>query len=133
MPIYERTRMCKECPFRLKAPRGWLGPWSVDDIEDMLRFDHEFICHLDVTRCQKLGMTSYEIRSRGHHCVGMLRYMNSMLRLSRDQQRARFQQTLKKRKDQPVLPPHGFREHHTLPARFDDPPDDPFDYQPGDE
>lgn len=35
---------CKECPFRKKAPAGWLGPWNPEDIVRQISYG-EFPCH----------------------------------------------------------------------------------------
>ena len=119
MPTYERKKMCKECPFAQDSIKGWLGPWSIEDFENFVRFDGTFICHMDVARLQggddsEECLDDEEIEEQGHHCVGMLRYMSGMCKLSRDLQKAQFQNEIKTVKDRPVLKPNTFREHHTL-------------------
>lgn len=112
MPIFKRTKMCAECPFRKKAPPGWLGPWTVDEIEEFLRFDGDFICHVEVKKLQSKGMTPPEIEINGQHCVGMLRYMNGSCKRSRGPEKYQAQKKLEKIEDQPVIEPWKFREHH---------------------
>lgn len=36
---------CDDCAFRKNALKGWLGPYSVEDFEDINRGDVNLICH----------------------------------------------------------------------------------------
>ena len=112
MPSYRRKKMCKECPFRASAPSGWLGPWTIDEIEQIVQFDVNLICHVAVANKQKRGLSNHEIGETGQHCVGMLRYMNSMCKLSRDPDKMNAQQKVRTVDDIPVIAPNGFRNHH---------------------
>jgi hypothetical protein len=118
MPIYKRTKMCGECPFRAKAIRGWLGPWTPEQLEAIRRMDENFICHREVTKLKRCGhsggMTDEEVNENGQHCVGMLRYMNGMFQRSRNDEKRAAQQRLKEVADQPVLAANTFVEYHTL-------------------
>lgn len=39
-------RMCNECPFSNKSLRGWLGPHTIEEIQNTIQFEGEFTCHL---------------------------------------------------------------------------------------
>ncbi len=112
MPVFERTKMCAECPFRKNAAPGWLGPWTIAQLEEMIQFDHDFICHMDVRRLENEGLEKDEVDEQGQHCVGMLRYTNGLCKLSRDAEKAEAQRALRKVEDQPTIEPRKFREHH---------------------
>ena len=112
MPRYDQSRMCSECPFRAKAPPGWLGPWAPEEIEAVARRDEAFICHIDIARIEAEGEPGEVAGEHGQHCVGMLRYMNAMHKLSRDPTKARRQLELKQIQDQDVIPAGQFRAYH---------------------
>ncbi len=119
MPVYNRKKMCAECPFSAKSIPGWLGPWSIEDFENFLKFDGTFICHMDVERLHgeedaEDHVFDEEVEKLGQHCVGMLRYMNSMCKLSRDPEKAAAQNVIRETPDKPVIQVPNFREHHTL-------------------
>lgn len=112
MPKFERKVMCGECPFRKKAPAGWLGPHSIEDIEMVVHSEEPFICHESIEEMMGRGYEGEQIEEHGQHCVGMLRYRNSMCKLSRDPQTAQAQTELRTVPDQALIPPRKFREHH---------------------
>lgn len=114
MPIYERCQMCAECPFRANAPSGWLGPWSIGDVEEMLQGDSTFICHTEVAEMKgdNEDIEDDIIAEEGQHCVGFLRYMSSLCKLSRDPDKAAAQRELKTVPDLAVIPAWQFRKHH---------------------
>jgi len=123
MPVFERKKMCQECPFAKNAIKGWLGPWKIEDFENFVKYDSTVICHMDITRLQAEAedcdededtISEEEIEENGQHCVGMLRYMSAMCKLSRDPEKAKAQNDVKKVKDREVLMPYQFREHHTI-------------------
>lgn len=113
MPKYTREKMCRECPFRAASLRGWLGPHTIEYFEDLIARDVGFICHTDVGRKLARDMSEDEIKIEGQHCVGMLRYLNGMLKLSRDPDRAAAQRAIRDVPDAPTIPPREFRDHHT--------------------
>jgi hypothetical protein len=39
-------RLCNECPFSQNAPKGWLGPHSLDDVLKTQQEGKLFSCHL---------------------------------------------------------------------------------------
>ena len=112
MPQYNQKKMCSECPFRAKAPRGWLGPWTIDQIEYMIHTSEQmFLCHKSLDELQhELDDTELEIEAE--HCVGFLRYTTSVCKRSRDPQRLAAQERLKEQPDQAVIPPFQFRKYH---------------------
>lgn len=124
MPTYERTRMCNECPFRACSPRGWLGPLTIEDLEDAVHGPRlpgttchvgdlgELICHKDVSKRMAAGEDEDEIAVDGQQCVGMIRYANSVCKLSHNAEVADYQRKLRSIEDQPVIAPFKLREHH---------------------
>ncbi len=112
MPSYRRTTMCSECPFRAIAAPGWLGPWTPEEVEAMVRGDQNFICHPEITALKSKGLSEIRVEAKGQHCVGFLRYMSSLCQRSRDPEKAEFQDKLKKIKDVPLIPARTFVEHH---------------------
>jgi hypothetical protein len=124
MPVYKRTKMCAECPFRADAPRGWLGPLTV---EDLMKTVHgatkigptyvgdmgDMICHMDLLSLPK-KLTQDQIIEQGQMCVGMVRYTNSICKRSRRPELAEFQDKLSQVEDVPTIPPGKLREYHTL-------------------
>lgn len=105
--------MCKECPFRAKSAPGWLGPWTIEDFEQMMRADTNFICHMDAEQMFQIPIPDDQQDTRGSHCVGMLRYFAASGKLPRDPVKAAAVARLKEIKDQPVIPPGQFRKHHS--------------------
>ena len=113
MTAFTQSKMCKECPFRAKAPAGWLGPWEVEQIHMLIHTTEEhFICHTSIDRMKEKGKSDGEIQDKGQHCVGMLRYMNTVFRQSRDPDRYKAQLRLSKIDDQALIPPFQFRQYH---------------------
>jgi agmatine/peptidylarginine deiminase len=113
MPRYTQSKMCNECPFRFNAPPGWLGPWKPDQIVQIIQQDENFICHKAINRILEKGGTEKDAEQKGQHCVGMLRYMNAMLKRSRNQQKAQRQTELKNIPDQDVINPPLFKPYHS--------------------
>jgi hypothetical protein len=116
MPTYDRQTMCGECPFRVACAPRWPGPWTSEEIEQMLQQDTDFICHSEITKLSKAGGSDYQIQQQGQHCVGFLRYQSSMARLSRDPLKAAAQNELTKVADQPAIPSRQFTEFHARPG-----------------
>ena len=125
MPTFKRKKMCAECPFRLGAARGYLGPLTV---EDLLKTVHgpekigtgyvgdvgELICHMDIATLKDSGSTDREIHKQGQMCVGMVRYTNSVFKRARDEEFGKFQDELRKVPDDPVIPAGKLECYHTL-------------------
>jgi hypothetical protein len=125
MPVYKRKKMCSECPFRACAPRGWLGPMTVDDVE---QFVHgmkvapncfvgdmgDMICHTDTAKLADKGKTPDQILAQGQQCVGMIRYANSVMKLSKNPAVREFQEAVAKVPDQPTIERFKLREHHDV-------------------
>jgi hypothetical protein len=108
-----RKKMCNECPFRANSPKGWLGSLTTDEVEHMVLTDEDLLCHKDINQRTKRGESSEEINEKGQMCVGMLRYTNSLMKLSRDPEKAGWQKELREIEDQPVIPARQFTNHHT--------------------
>lgn len=97
---YDSTQMCNECPFRANAIPGWLGPYTVEQLHNLIhRNESHMLCHTRLKKAQ--------------HCVGALRYMNSVCRQSRDEERFAAQKRLREIPDkQELIKPFQFRSYH---------------------
>lgn len=114
--LYQRLKMCKACPFRAKAPPGWLGPWSPVQLAAAVSADQALACHTHLdTLTETHGIPLEVVKSEGlaQQCVGALRYANACHKLSRDRVRSCVQGILDSVKDQPVIAAGQFIEHHT--------------------
>lgn len=124
MPVYERLKMCKECPFRANAPPGWLGPLTVDDLLQTVHGPYipgtkvhvgdigHMICHVDIARLAAKGLDDDQILEQGQQCVGAIRYANSACKDARDPEVLDFQERVAATPDQPVIPARMLREYH---------------------
>lgn len=63
---------CEQCPFRKNSAPGWLGPWNVQDFEQMYNGDANFICHSSIDKNVE------------HTCVGYVLIRVNSLKVSRD-------------------------------------------------
>lgn len=115
MPQFNNRKMCSQCPFRVGAAKGWLGPWDPIEVDIMARRDLDFYCHMDLDVKQEADLTAAERNAQVEHCVGILRYMNAECKLSRDKQKADVQRELKGIEDDDVIPARQFVVYHTLP------------------
>lgn len=109
---FKRKTMCNECPFRANSLKGWLGPLTVEQLEGATTTDEVFICHKSINSLSKKGKSSEEIELTGQHCIGILRYRNSMCKLNRNKKICDVQMELKNIPDQEVIPRGKLREHH---------------------
>lgn len=133
MPTYKRKTMCHECPFRACAPRGWLGPMTVDDLESTIHGPEMapgvhvgdlgvMICHVSIDELRRQGVTDdAETEEKGQYCVGAARYANSVLKSAHNHELHAFQQALKSVPDQPLITPFKLREYHTLRSQRQSP------------
>lgn len=112
MPTYKRQTMCDECPFRATAPAGWLGPYTVQQMHDIVHKEGDLICHKDVARLAKKGASKRKVEVAGQHCVGMLRYRSSVCKRGHDATQLAAQDALEVVPDQPTIPPFQFDNYH---------------------
>lgn len=42
------TKICDECPFSNKSPRGWLADYTVEDFAQFFRLEVLFPCHKQI-------------------------------------------------------------------------------------
>lgn len=71
---------CKECPFRRKAPAGWLGPDPLDFYTTAITFDVPISCHR--TREKKRSPAA---------CAGSLIHMRNQMKLPRSDEALRVE------------------------------------------
>lgn len=103
---------CKECPFRKKAPSGYIGGHAdAAEIFDIIQHDGKFPCHLEVndfldhfehelddddclapTRDQLFEQAVQEVS----FCAGSIIFMNNTGKLSRNPEIAKLQSKFKK-------------------------------------
>lgn len=84
---FDLKKTCPECPYTEKVG-GWIGEHdSAIEFHDAVKQDIEFPCHMSKDQC----------------CVGNALYMNEMCKLSRDPEKAKYQQYLKINNSEKVL------------------------------
>ncbi|MCH7295447.1 hypothetical protein [Acinetobacter higginsii] len=84
---YDLKKTCPECPYAPKT-KGWIGEHdSALDFHDAVKQDIDFPCHMSKEQC----------------CVGNALYMNSMCKISRDPQKAAYQNRLKQINKEVIL------------------------------
>lgn len=68
---FDQTKPCSECPFRRKAPAGWLGASTPEEFIDTTLDDHLMPCHKTVDY-EKEGWQEdmVEPDSKVQHCAG---------------------------------------------------------------
>jgi len=52
-------KLCKECPFSVDSPKGWLADYSVDDIKEIMNQEALFPCHMLMAEGD---MTQYQVQ-----------------------------------------------------------------------
>jgi hypothetical protein len=119
MPKYNQKKMCSDCPFRKKSIKGWLGPWTAEELQNMIHGENTFICHQEINDMSET-YSKEEIEEDGEHCVGFLRYRNQVCKRSRDQNQLARQDELKEIDDQEVLGAFQLVDHHKDVGNFDE-------------
>lgn len=106
-----KTKMCEQCPFRADAPRGWLGPHSPAQLNKIIHGETPFACHVD--RQRFLDDVEVDVVVAGvEHCVGIMRYRDSVCKRPRDRDAALRQDLVADLPDDPIIPPFQFVAHH---------------------
>lgn len=93
--------------------RGWLGAHeNVREIINIIQFDGEFPCHVDVNRiCDEDELPFEDAIEFAQLCAGSLAFLNNQLKLSRNASVRRAQDKVGKRED--VFQwPHEMEAHH---------------------
>ena len=143
MPTYKRKVMCSECPFRANAIAGWLGPWTVDDLEkavhgpEMLVTNDgmrvflgdigDMICHKSMDAMAAKGVPTKSMLRRGQQCVGMIRYTNAVCKNAYRPEVQQFQAEVAETPDKPIIPAFELRKYHEENAVFRPDSDVPCD------
>lgn len=100
-PKVKHLRPCGECPFRRKAPAGWLGGGTVEDWHALLCFgDTAFVCH------------TAEKRGKRHLCAGSAIHFRNSLKTPRDPAFAAMVMRFAKDAVTVFAWPHEFKAHH---------------------
>lgn len=104
---------CKECPFRRKSMRGYLGEHTVEEFLQRWQFDQPMECHMTV---------DYNHRTKSHidqivegetvsYCAGALIMNANSFKLSRDPDRPRMEKDY----EEVFSNSREFREYHDTP------------------
>lgn len=128
MPIYKRMKMCSECPFRANAAPGWLGPWTVDDLEKAVHGPEvittndgmkihlgdvgDMICHMSAAAMKRKKVPESQMLKRGQQCVGMIRYTNAVMKRAHRPKVCEYQAAVAHVPDKPIIKAFGLREYH---------------------
>lgn len=87
---YQLHKTCPECPYTPKL-KGWIGEHTSSmDFHEAVKQDISFPCHMNKKQC----------------CVGNALYMNKMCKVSRDPEKAAYQNVLKQNNTEKVLFSH---------------------------
>lgn len=120
---YGLTRPCKECPFREKSMRGWLGGESAqtvaNNVSGMRNFHGimiggepgDYACHMDVARQEKKLGRQVEL-DEINHCAGALHFLRTSCKEPNDKEK---REAIDKVKQTPGMIRHyqDFVKHHT--------------------
>ena len=61
------------------AFRGWLGPATPQEVNAAVHSEQPYLCHIEINKAVKKGLSEKQIEEKTQHCVGMARYQNSVL------------------------------------------------------
>lgn len=80
--------ICKECPFRVKSLKGYVGGHeSFNEILALVHFHQKFPCHMKVNALQLADDLEFdEAVEQAPHCAGALAYMNATCIRPRDKE-----------------------------------------------
>ena len=99
-----QKKPCRECPFRKRAPAGWLGPWTPEDLIGQVMSEAGFACHMTV---KEDGVSTGTLQ-----CAGALICANKSAKGYRNPELAMDQNALRGHFDNEVMGAHEFLEHH---------------------
>lgn len=103
------TDPCKECPFRIVAPAGWLGPYSAEEWIHLVQSDQIIACHLHVFPAAH-GVNNWD----GTQCAGAADYRANVSKSPRDPS-----VIIGKKNPDVFSTPMEFLDHHS-PIEFTD-------------
>lgn len=81
---------CKECPWRKKSAKGWLGGQEPEVFTDIVRSGNFLPCHL--THKEDLSFEEMTGNKKINHCTGALIAMNNSLMQSRNEDIVKLQE-----------------------------------------
>lgn len=98
---------CNKCPFRINSLPGWLGPWSLMELHNLIMHEVYFPCHQTIQEVGKEEGTSF--------CVGALIYMTNCVKVPKRDQLREAQDYYNPLIDPlTILDFAGYMEHHGL-------------------
>jgi len=106
------TQPCAECPFRRKAPAGYIGAHdAVEEITDIVLSDGRFPCHMEVTKRTERGEKFERAVWTAPVCAGSAALLSNMIKRSRMREVSILQDALGKR-DDVFARPEEMHSHH---------------------
>jgi len=106
---------CAQCPFLRTSTRGWLGPWTVEDLLFSLGRER-FPCHMTITGRQQRWD---DPKLKG--CAGAAIFLNNKSELSRHPDTREHQNNVRhvpdEVKQKVFANGNEFREHHKAAAQ----------------
>lgn len=107
----DRKKPCGECPFRRKAPGGWLGAWeSPEEMSAQVNTEQGLPCHVSYDKLMEDDLGPTETFRQAHVCVGGLQMANNSCKLYRDPQLRKQAAAVGKSPD--VFNEWEFAKHH---------------------
>lgn len=104
---------CNECPFRRKAPAGWLGPWEPEELLISISMSAvPFTCHRTIP--DEFDDDTSELQM----CAGAAIFLNNKLELYRGEDGREYQRVMEEAPDEVKASVFDgraeFLTHHTL-------------------
>jgi len=113
------SQPCPECPFRRKAPAGYIGAHdAVEEITDIVLSDGRFPCHMEVTKRTERGEKFDRAVWTAPVCVGSAALLCNMIKRSRLRDVSAVQDTVGKRDDVFARPEEMHSHHNSFLQRI---------------
>ncbi len=112
MTTFDRTTMCKGCPFRKNSLPGWLGDYTPDEVVAAVWSEQHFMCHTEIDYTNP----DWQQELAGKpHCGGAIQMAKVMCKLPRNPQHAAAVRSCKVEKNHLRK---DFTEHHkSIPVK----------------
>lgn len=110
-----RKKACAECPFKKGSIRGWLGPWTAQELLAQAHSEGGFACHMSVNDLIEEGYEegTTELQEDVHVCVGSLQHANRACKSFRPGNPL-VDMARSVGKSNEILNPREFMNHHTI-------------------
>ncbi len=84
---FEQKVPCRECPFRRRSMRGWLGSGTSESFMATVLADYPMPCHLTVDYENEHWQDDLDL---AQYCAGALIFFSNICKLSRDPKRPKL-------------------------------------------